>query len=259
MTGEWYEVSLRLFGDQLDVYEIGPRLGVTPTHTGRKGHHIDDDRRRARYETNIWVWSYTTDNRIPFGNQIQRVLERLEPRAAELKSILSTAGAAGELMLGYSYESGLGGGGDLSSLLVQRVGALGLGISLDLYPPQKIRPWLGDPGAVQALAEKLSACGSVGRFDSPDRQEGPDLARCLSDLEKCFREILEDLLPRVVKREAGQADVELALRGIEEQLRQVHRSIATSRFLGSVRGASPHRGEGERPDDCQLYPPRPPR
>jgi hypothetical protein len=132
---KWYRVTLRFFGDVLDVDAVEPMIGLTPTYQGRKGAHIDDNPRYAKNDSNFWTCSFTADEdtAIPFDQQIGDLLDVLEPYESALKELLGTPGIDGELFLGFSSDGQ--GGGHFSRLLLERVSRLGLGLTLDLYPP----------------------------------------------------------------------------------------------------------------------------
>jgi len=139
LDAKWHNVSLRLSGDDLPVQEVEERLRLTTRFTGIKGRNIGDDPRYARYQTSFWTWEFTTDTAVPFEEQLADVLPILEERRTPLRELLSLPGVQGELFLGYGSESGQGGAYFPPEQLT-RLGALGLAIGLDLYPPER------DPG-----------------------------------------------------------------------------------------------------------------
>lgn len=131
---KWFQVSLRFQGDALPVDEVGGRLNIEPSAIGRLGEHINGNPKYAIYPTNLWVWAMTHDSTISFEEQIGALLELLEPKKQALTEILSLPHVEGEIFLGFSSSNGQGGT-YLSSSLLSRVGALGLALNLDLYPP----------------------------------------------------------------------------------------------------------------------------
>ncbi|BCM92471.1 hypothetical protein IAD21_04351 [Abditibacteriota bacterium] len=120
-------------GDNLPVNEIENRLDIRPSFTGKMGQHINGNPKYAKYPTHIWVWSVMDDSTIPFGRQIETVLEILEPKKHKLAKILASPGVEGELFLGFSSSNGQGNVYFSPSLLA-RLGALGLSLNLDLCP-----------------------------------------------------------------------------------------------------------------------------
>lgn len=130
---KWFQVSLRLRGDNLDVDEVEATLGIEPSFISRRDEHINSNPRYAKYHTNVWGWIFTEDSTVSFEQQIGDVLDILEPKKSDLKELLSFSGIDGELFLGFSSGNGQGGA-YFSSLLLERVSLLGLALSLDLYP-----------------------------------------------------------------------------------------------------------------------------
>lgn len=98
---KWYRIGLRLSGDKLPIEEIETRLDLEASSVGRKGRHIRDNPRYAKYRTNIWCSSYLTDSDVPFEEQMTELLELLEPKADELKAILAFPDVVGEISLGF--------------------------------------------------------------------------------------------------------------------------------------------------------------
>jgi hypothetical protein len=131
---KWFEVTLRFFGDSLRVEEIESKLGIKPSYFARKGEHIQKDPRFAKHRSNIWRWNFTSDSSKSFEIQLVELLDTLEPLKAKIDDILSIEGVSGELFLGFSSGNGQGGAYFSPSLLA-RLAKLGLGIELDLYPP----------------------------------------------------------------------------------------------------------------------------
>ena len=131
---KWYRVSLRLSGDNLPIEEIETRLDLEASSIGRKGKHIRDNPRYAKYRTNIWCSEYLTDSDVPFEEQITELLDLLEPKANDLKAILSFPDVEGELCLGFGSGNGQGGA-VFSSELLARIVKCHLSLGLDLYPP----------------------------------------------------------------------------------------------------------------------------
>jgi hypothetical protein len=137
--GKWYRVSLRFMGDHLPVNDIDAKLGLAATYFGdsysaEKDSHFRGDPRLATHSTNIWTSSYLVGSDVPFEEQIEGLLNLLEPRIDLLKEILALPGVEGELFLGFSSSNGQGGT-SFSPELLSRVAACGLSITLDLYPP----------------------------------------------------------------------------------------------------------------------------
>lgn len=130
----WYQVSLRVVGDGVDPDAVTIVLGLEPRYTGRAGEHIRRNPKYALHETSLWTHSVTDDSSVSFEDQIAPLLDHLEarPAAAEL---FRQPDQEAELFLGFSTGRGLGSFAFFPPPLLSRLGALGLGIKLDLYPP----------------------------------------------------------------------------------------------------------------------------
>src|SRR5438445_3173716 len=131
---EWHKVSLRVFGDDLDLAAVTSALGLKPDVTGRMGDHVGGNPRYAIYETNVWVHRYTESDSLTFSVQLSELMTRLEARAAAVRELLARPGVTAEFFLGFSSGSGQGGFTLPASLLI-RIARLGIAITLDLYPP----------------------------------------------------------------------------------------------------------------------------
>jgi hypothetical protein len=134
---KWYKVSLRFFGEGLDVSSVAAKIGLKPDVVGRLGEHIRGNPRYALYETNLWVHRYTDDDALPFCDQLTELVTRLEQRSKSIRALTSAPGVGGELFLGFSSGNGQGGF-TLPVELLARIAALGLDLSLDLYPPTDV-------------------------------------------------------------------------------------------------------------------------
>ena len=130
----WQETSLRRSGDALPVDDVGAILGLAPEYVGRTGDHIKGNPRYTKHQTNIWTHRFTTETTVPFETQLAKAVTRLEVARDALAQLLRPKGVAGELCIGFGSGNGQGGFA-LSSDLLSRIGALGLEIWLDLYPP----------------------------------------------------------------------------------------------------------------------------
>jgi hypothetical protein len=131
---KWFRVTLRFRGDDLPIEKIAARLGIEQSFIGVRGEHIRDNPKYAKYNTNIWVWEYSSDSSVSFEDQISGLLNVVEPKREAIRDILSVPGTAAELYLGFSSGNGQGGA-HLPPELLGRISALGLAIELDLYPP----------------------------------------------------------------------------------------------------------------------------
>jgi hypothetical protein len=83
---------------------------------------------------------------------------------------------------------------------------------------------------VKHLAEILSQCKSVARFDTDEEKQAWTLAHCFSDLEASFRAILEQHLPALISDSSLSQDVEDRLHDIGEELRHILYHIRDPRY-----------------------------
>jgi hypothetical protein len=126
-------VSRRFFEESLNVSSVAAKIGLMPDVAGRLGEHIGGNPRYALYETNLWVHRYD-DDALPFGDQLTELVTRLEERSDSIRALTSAPGVGGQLLLAFSSGNGQGGF-TLPVELLARIAALGLDLSLDLYPP----------------------------------------------------------------------------------------------------------------------------
>ena len=130
---KWYEVSLRIAGDKLDLNELTSRLALEPTRTGHAGEPITTHPHSARYKKAVWIWRATSDSSIPFEHQLRKALSVLETCAEQLRQLAGEAGIEVYWFLGFASGNGQGMA-TFSSETLQRIGALGIDLVLDLYP-----------------------------------------------------------------------------------------------------------------------------
>ena len=133
---KWYQVSLRLFSDDVDPDEVTVALDLEASYSARTGEHIRQNPRYAVHRTNIWTHSVTEDSTVPFPEQIGSLLDHLEQRRDALAALLDRPDVEAELFLGFSSGNGQGGA-CFSAEQLSRVASLGLALNLDLYPPGK--------------------------------------------------------------------------------------------------------------------------
>jgi hypothetical protein len=130
---KWYKVSLRLMGDNLPVETLEEDLKLSPSYVGKRGEHINGNPKYAKNQTNVWVWNYPANSDVEFEEQIEGLLNILEPKIGALKEILAMPEVEGELFLGFSSDNGQGGA-FFSPVLLRRIADCGLSVLLDLYP-----------------------------------------------------------------------------------------------------------------------------
>ncbi len=131
---KWHRASFRLVGDNLPIDEIEERLDLQADSICKKGEYVLGNPRLAKYKTNVWVSDSSAETNVPFEEQITKLLDILELKENELKTILALPSVEGEMFL--SFSSGNGQGGTyFSQSLLTRIANCGLAIHLNLYPP----------------------------------------------------------------------------------------------------------------------------
>jgi hypothetical protein len=63
-----YSATLRIFGERLDFEEIESNLGVSPTHTHRKGEQMGE--RSQPFEHDMWLYSPSIDKQRELAEHI---------------------------------------------------------------------------------------------------------------------------------------------------------------------------------------------
>jgi hypothetical protein len=53
---KWYEVSLRIAGDDLVPDRVTETLRLQPERIGMRGEPMTSHPRSARYRQNVWIW-----------------------------------------------------------------------------------------------------------------------------------------------------------------------------------------------------------
>lgn len=92
---------------------------------------------------------------------------------------------------------------------------------------------------IRELAEILSTCPKVRKFDSPDEPEAWSLAHALADMDESMTKISRELIPKLNGVEGS--DAEDVLYDIGEELRHIHYHLADSRFFRYLVESNSHR------------------
>ena len=71
-----------------------------------------------------------------------------------------------------------------------------------------------DAEAVKALAERLSQCKEVVKFNQGEDDEAWTLAHAFQDIEESCRNLLDNLLPRLVKAQTTSSEMQELLHDI---------------------------------------------
>jgi hypothetical protein len=89
---------------------------------------------------------------------------------------------------------------------------------------------LRDQTAVKRLAERLSQCPEVTKYDQGEEKEAGVLAHSFGDLEESFRTFLNEQLPRLMDEQATAAELCDVLLEIGEEFRHILYHIHDPKF-----------------------------
>ena len=74
---------------------------------------------------------------------------------------------------------------------------------------------------VKLLAQRLSQCSEVTRFDQGQNREAWTIAHAFADLEESFSRFLDEQLPQLVEEPLNERDINDLLLEIGEEFRHV--------------------------------------
>lgn len=95
---------------------------------------------------------------------------------------------------------------------------------------------LGEATNIKALADRLSRCSEVTRFDDAGAKETWIIAESLGHLEESFRKFLDEQLPRLVGGEIKESEMYDLLLDIGEEFRHILYHINEPRFYRYLDG-----------------------
>jgi hypothetical protein len=125
---------MRILSRTVAPGEISDRLGITPDRQFDRGSLMSPrSRTSARRDRNVWIRRSGLSDESDLADHVRALVELVGGRREELARL--SADCDLELFLGFGSENGQGGC-LLPAGLVAEVGALGLDIRLDLYPPE---------------------------------------------------------------------------------------------------------------------------
>ncbi|WP_405834404.1 DUF4279 domain-containing protein [Streptomyces sp. NBC_01176] len=130
----WSAGSIRITSRTVSVHEISGRLGITADQQFERDSLMSPrNPTSARRETSVWIRRSGLPEDTDLTDHVRALVELLDGRREELAGL--SVDCVLELLLGFGSESGQGGC-VLPAHLLAEVGALGLDIVLDLYPPE---------------------------------------------------------------------------------------------------------------------------
>ena len=89
---------------------------------------------------------------------------------------------------------------------------------------------LRDQAAIKRLADLLSNCPEVTKYDQGEEQEAGVLAHSFGDLEDSFRTFLNEQLPKLIDEHTSPAELYDVLLEIGEEFRHILYHIGDSKF-----------------------------
>ncbi|MGI5335917.1 DUF4279 domain-containing protein [Streptomyces sp. CA-181903] len=130
---KWSVGSIRITSRTVTAGEISDRLGITADQQFERDSLMSPrNPAGARRETSVWIRESGLSDDSELTDHVRALVELVDGRREELASL--SADCDLELCLGFGSENGQGGC-VLPARLLAEVGALGLDVVLDLYPP----------------------------------------------------------------------------------------------------------------------------
>ncbi|MFD8735944.1 DUF4279 domain-containing protein [Streptomyces sp. NPDC059618] len=134
----WSAGSLRITSRTVAVGEISGRLGIPADQQFERGTLMSPrNPTDARRQTSVWLRRSGLPDDSDLTGHVRVLVALVDPHREELESL--SADCDLELCLGFGSENGQGGC-VLPASLLSEVGALGLDVVFDLYPPEATTP-----------------------------------------------------------------------------------------------------------------------
>jgi hypothetical protein len=89
--------------------------------------------------------------------------------------------------------------------------------------------------SISKLADRLSQCPQVTRFDSGEHREAASLAYAFSELEESFDRFTATYFPALLNEHASPPEIYDVLHEVGEELRHILYHITQLRFYGYLR------------------------
>ncbi|WP_037599865.1 DUF4279 domain-containing protein [Streptacidiphilus rugosus] len=131
---KWSAGAIRITSRTVTAGEISCHLGITADQQFERDSLMSPrNPASARRETSVWIRRSGLPNDSDLADHVRVLVALVDGRREELASLSVDCDL--ELCLGFGSENGQGGC-VLPARLLTEVGALGLDIVLDLYPPE---------------------------------------------------------------------------------------------------------------------------
>ena len=85
--------------------------------------------------------------------------------------------------------------------------------------------------SIKSLAKKLSKSKKVNRYNHGE-EEASTLSHGFSDLEKSFKIFIEELLPKLLKEDISEEEIDEILWDIGDEFRHILYHIKDSKYFG---------------------------
>lgn len=89
---------------------------------------------------------------------------------------------------------------------------------------------------IKLLAEKLSGCSKVTRYNTAGDDEAWTLSHDLVDLEESFRKITDNFLPKLLNEKLTEEETEDTLWDIGEEFRHILYHIGNNKYFDYLKG-----------------------
>ena len=131
---KWSAGSIRITSRTVTASEISGRLGITADQESERDSLMSPrNPTSARRETSVWLRRSGLPDDTDLADHVRALVALVDGRREELASL--SADCDLQLRLGFGSENGQGSC-VLPASLLSEVGALGLNVVLDLYPPE---------------------------------------------------------------------------------------------------------------------------
>jgi hypothetical protein len=143
--GRRYDISLRIWHPQMDPARITATLGLEPRVARSAGSPRPSDGGGAAYESSYWTAPLISDQSLDLARFIADQTRRLTAHVDFLGEIKRTGGRI-EFFIGWFVDGNVGE--VFESALLAQLGALGIDLAFDIYPPDVLKPGVWQPEVV---------------------------------------------------------------------------------------------------------------
>jgi len=136
---DYFSVSLRIAGDDLDPSNVTELLEMEPYHAHKKGDPNTGKAKSGKiihyapFQTGLWEIRSNLDRHCRLHEHFINLLERLEPHRDKLAELCKD-GFELDFFCGHFFADAHQPGYSLSYDILVRIGALGITLNICLYP-----------------------------------------------------------------------------------------------------------------------------